>query len=94
MTSAAGEHIRLVSARSSWNTRSVAKHAVDIDTLSKSERLGLIEELWESLDAEHDVPVSSAQRDELKARAEALKAGTLEMLDLDDVLDAIRSRRV
>lgn len=68
--------------------------AVEIDALSKDERLQLIERLWESLDQPDDVAVTSEQRRELRRREEALDAGELRTLPVDDVLAAIRSRRV
>jgi putative addiction module component (TIGR02574 family) len=41
--------------------------AIAIDTLSPAERLSLIEELWDSLDAS-EVPLTAAQRAELDHR--------------------------
>ncbi len=51
----------------------MAKPAVDIDQLSPSERLELIEKLWDSL-ADNDVALTDAQRSELDARLDALEA--------------------
>lgn len=49
----------------------MAEPALDIDRLSASERLELIEKLWDSL-SEDQVPVTLAQRDELERRLDAL----------------------
>jgi len=70
----------------------VVKPAVQIDNLSKGERLALMEQLWDSLSNDADLLVPPAQRSELAARARALQAGNLEMLAVDDVLEAIRNR--
>jgi putative addiction module component (TIGR02574 family) len=51
----------------------MAKPAVDIDGLSPSERLELIEQLWDSL-SDEDVPLTDAQRKELDARLDALES--------------------
>ncbi len=72
----------------------MGKTPLDIASLSRDERLTLIEELWESLDSSKAVPVTPAQRAELTARSDALKCGRLETLSVDDVLEAIRSRHV
>lgn len=71
----------------------MGKPAVDIQGLSKDERLQLLEEIWNSLDTESDVPLTEVQRDELKARSRALHAGEVTTVPVDDVLEAIRSRR-
>ena len=52
-------------------TAHMTRPAVDIDQLSAEERLDLIERLWDSL-ADDDVPLTSAQRDELDHRLDAL----------------------
>jgi putative addiction module component (TIGR02574 family) len=67
---------------------------VDISTLTKEERLCLLEELWDSLDSEQDIAITSAQKAELRLRAESLHEGTLKTLPVNDVLKAIRSRNV
>ncbi|MEQ8272439.1 MAG: addiction module protein [Deltaproteobacteria bacterium] len=72
----------------------MGKAAVEIDALSKNERLELIERLWDSLDQAEDVSVTAAQRQELRRREDALDVGELRTLPAEDVLSAIRSRRV
>lgn len=49
----------------------MAKPAVDIDKLTREERLDLIEQLWDSL-ADEDVPLTTAQREELDRRLDRL----------------------
>ena len=49
--------------------------ALGIDQLSASDRLALLGELWDSLVAEPDrVPVTDAQKDDLKRRMDAALA--------------------
>jgi putative addiction module component (TIGR02574 family) len=49
----------------------MARPAVDIDQFTPEERLDLIERLWDSL-SDDDVPLTSAQREELDHRLDAL----------------------
>ena len=49
----------------------MAKPAVDIDKLTREERLDLIEQLWDSL-GDDDVPLTTAQREELDRRLDRL----------------------
>ena len=51
----------------------MSKPALNIDQLSPSERLALIEKLWDSL-ADENVPLTASQREELDARLDALDA--------------------
>ena len=76
-----------------WDNPSVSKPNVDIEALSKTERLALIEELWESLSSAKSLPITPAQKAELASRSQALESGDLETLSADDVLEAIKSRR-
>jgi len=71
----------------------VGKPALQIDDLSKHERLELIERLWESLGGDDELPIPAEQRAELAARERALEAGSLKMISVEDVLVAIRNRR-
>lgn len=70
----------------------MSRFSLDIEALSKDERLTLIEKLWESLSSDEEPPITDVQRTELKARVDALVAGKLKMLDVEEVLEAIRSR--
>lgn len=49
----------------------MSRPAIDIEQLTPTERLDLIEQLWDSL-SEEDVPVTEAQRNELEHRLDAL----------------------
>lgn len=51
----------------------MANPAFDIDRLTPTERLDLIEKLWDSFSGE-EVPVTEAQREELERRLHALSA--------------------
>lgn len=51
------------------------KAAFDIDRLTPTERLDLIEQLWDSFSGE-EVPVPDAQREELERRLDALGSHT------------------
>jgi putative addiction module component (TIGR02574 family) len=52
----------------------MAKPAIDIDHLSRDERLDLIEELWESLSEEErsSLPLTREQEEELDRRLDAI----------------------
>jgi putative addiction module component (TIGR02574 family) len=47
--------------------------SIAIDQLSPAERLSLIEELWDSMDAS-EVPLTAAQRDEVDRRLDTADA--------------------
>ena len=68
----------------------MSKRAVDIAALTPEERLGLMEQLWDSL-AEHSeaVPLTDAQRAELDRRLD--DEGPVG-IPWDEVLSRIRSR--
>lgn len=72
--------------------------SVKIESLSKDERLELLERLWDSLsEAPADVPVTQAQQDELDRRSDALDRDVAEGRALgvpwDDVVRHLRARR-
>ncbi|MEM8637637.1 MAG: addiction module protein [Cyanobacteria bacterium P01_G01_bin.54] len=67
---------------------------ININVLTKDEKLNLLKALWESLDAEAEMTITPAQHAELRVRSQALHQGTLKTLPVDDVLNAIRSRNV
>lgn len=64
---------------------------IDVKQLSAEERLKLIEQLWDSLEAD-DVPVTEAQRAELDRRIEAMDRDGERGIPWGDVLDRIRGR--
>ena len=72
--------------------------AVRIESLSKDERLDLLERLWDSLSATPDeVPVTQAQRAELDRRSAALDRDVEKRRALgvpwDEVVRQLRARR-
>ena len=69
------------------------KRDVDITSLTREERLSLLEELWDSLAAEPEaLPLTPAQRVELDWRLDDLDAEGPVGIPWDDVLSRIRSR--
>lgn len=72
--------------------------SVRIESLSKDERLDLLERLWDSLsETPADVPVTQAQQAELDRRSDALdrdvaKGGALGV-PWDEVVRQLRARR-
>jgi putative addiction module component (TIGR02574 family) len=72
--------------------------AVRIESLSKDERLDLLERLWESLsETPTNVPVTRAQQAELDRRSEALDRdlgkGHALGVPWDEVVRQLRARR-
>lgn len=64
---------------------------LDVRALSAEERLNLIEQLWDSLEAD-DVPLTEAQRAELDRRVEEMDRDAVRGIPWEDVLDRIRGR--
>ena len=78
--------------------RGMDKPSVRIESLSKDERLDLLERLWESLSqTPGDVPVAPAQQAELDRRSDALDRDIAEGRPLgvpwDEVMRQLRARR-
>ncbi len=72
--------------------------SVRIESLSKDERLNLLERLWESLsETPTDVPVTQAQQAELDRRSDALDRdiakGHALGVPWDEVVRQLRARR-
>ncbi len=72
--------------------------SVRIESLSRDERLDLLERLWESLSrTPSDVPVTPAQLAELDRRSEALDRDVAKQSPLgvpwDEVVRQLRTRR-
>jgi len=72
--------------------------AVKIESLSRDERLDLLEKLWDSLSEEAgDVPVTPAQQAELDRRSDALDQDAAKGRALgvpwDEVVRQLRARR-
>ena len=72
----------------------MAKREVDISRLSGDERLALIEELWESLDAEQRdaIPLTKKQEADLDRRLDALESDGAEGLSSAELRDRITRR--
>jgi len=69
----------------------VTNSKLDVRALSAEERLNLIEQLWDSLEAD-DVPLTEAQRAELDRRVEEMDRDAVRGIPWEDVLDRIRGR--
>lgn len=69
--------------------------AADIVKLDPAERLDLLEQLWDSLAVTPDaLPLTSAQREELDRRLDALDAEGPSGIPWDEVMQRIRSRNL
>ena len=67
---------------------------VNITDLSAREKLRLIERLWDSLRLTPDqIPLSSAQDDELDRRLDAIDSGDDSKVPLEEALSQIRLRK-
>jgi len=78
--------------------RAMGESPVRIESLSKDERLDLLERLWDSLSATPtEVPVTQAQQAELDRRSEALDKDVAKGRALgvpwDEVVRQLRARR-
>lgn len=69
----------------------MVKSKIDVKKLSPKERLRLIEQLWDSLEAD-DVPVTAAQKAELERRVKEMVGDGERGIPWKDVLDRIRGR--
>lgn len=71
----------------------MSKPKLDIKDLSAEERLGLIEQLWDSLhDTPSEIPLTDAQREELDRRLDEIDRGAVEGIPWEEVLRQIRER--
>ena len=64
---------------------------IDIANLSPEERLGLLEQLWDSLSPEA-IPMTDAQKEELDRRLDELDREGPVGIPWNEVLDRIRNR--
>lgn len=69
----------------------VANPNIDVKQLSAEERLILIEQIWDSLEAEA-VPVTEAQKTELDRRIDEMDRDGERGIPWEDVLTRIRGR--
>ena len=63
----------------------------EIARLSPDERLALIAQLWDSLD-EDQIPVTTAQQDELRRRLEALEVCGADGISWEDLKAELQKR--
>ena len=62
---------------------------IDIDSLTPAEKLELIGELWDSLDAD-DVPLTQAQKDEIDRRLATADEDAAEGKTFEEMLESLR----
>jgi len=68
--------------------------AIDLDRLSTDERLGLLEQVWESLSQEPEaVPLTEGQKRDLDARLDELESQGPDGLTWEDVVREARRGR-
>jgi putative addiction module component (TIGR02574 family) len=71
----------------------MSQPAFNIEDLSPDQRLQLLEQLWESLQAHPDqLPLTAAQREELDRRLDEMDRGQTEGIPWEEVLERIRNR--
>jgi putative addiction module component (TIGR02574 family) len=78
--------------------RAMGKPRIEIDALSKAERLDLLEQVWESLSRTPlDLPVTAQQQAELDRRSDQLDQDLAEGRPIgvpwDEVMRQLRTRR-
>ena len=81
----------LWTARLAARIRAVTNSKIDVKDLSAEERLNLIEQIWDSLQAE-DVPVTEKQKAELDRRIEEMDRDGKRGIPWEEVMDRIRGR--
>ena len=68
-------------------------HNFDFDALTVPERIQLVEDLWDSIAvSEVDIPVTTAQRDELDRRIEAHRVAPQSATPWDEARASIEER--
>jgi putative addiction module component (TIGR02574 family) len=65
---------------------------IDIDQLTPAEKLELIEELWDSLEAD-DIPLTQAQMDEIDRRLATADEDAAQGKTLEQVVEGLRRNR-
>ncbi len=72
----------------------MAKRAINLDDLTDTERLALIEELWESLDDDgrEAIPLTEDQEAELSRRLEAFKREGATGVSAEELHEKLRRR--
>ncbi|MGB6042786.1 MAG: addiction module protein [Pirellulales bacterium] len=62
----------------------------ELTSLPVTDRLRVVESLWDSIESDTPVSISPEQRDEINRRIEAHEANPGELLTWDQVLDRLR----
>jgi putative addiction module component (TIGR02574 family) len=62
----------------------------ELRSLPVTDRLRVVESLWDSIESDTPVSISPEQRDEINRRIEAHEANPGELLTWDQVLDRLR----
>ena len=77
-----------------WNTSAMGKaSALNVEDLSRDEKLELLDRLWESLGQDPEaLPLTSSQREELDQRLDELEAEGPTGLSWDEVVAQARAR--
>ncbi len=65
----------------------------ELTSLPVSDRLRVVESLWDSIESDTPVSLSPEQRAELNRRIEAHEANPADLLSWDQVLDRLRTSR-
>jgi putative addiction module component (TIGR02574 family) len=63
----------------------------ELTSLPVTDRLRVVESLWDSIESDTPVSLSPEQRDEINRRIEAHEANPDELLTWDQVLDRLRT---
>lgn len=77
-----------------WNTSAMGKaSALNVEDLSRDEKLELLDRLWESLGQDPEaLPLTSSQQEELDRRLDELEAEGPTGLSWDEVVAQARAR--
>lgn len=78
------------------STEATMAHSVkdfDFSQLSVAERIGLVQELWESLHDEAVIGFTAEQRDELTRRLKQLESGDVQGIPWEQVRRSLLSER-
>lgn len=81
----------LWSVRFATRIRLMTNSKIDLEHLTAEERLNLIGQIWDSLQAE-DVPVTDEQKAELDRRIEEMDGDGKRGIPWEEVMDRIRGR--
>ena len=87
-------HASVASAPEPCETSVMAEARIDLDRLTRDQRLTLLERVWDSLSRESsELPLSDDQAAELDRRLDAIDAGDTSGVPWEEVLQQVRNRR-